>query len=334
MQQKTKYSGEISRRDFVGSAAALAAVTMFPGAIFSCTDKPKGPDSKFGGVQIGTISYSYRSMPGGAENVLAYLLASGISSVELMGNTIEEFAGIPQISIPSWPRGTELTDLQKEEIAAARRLQAEEQKNWRISVPMDKFTELRKMYNDAGVRIDIAKLGGPEWSDEEIDYAFNVAKTLGARGITTEISIQAAIRMAPFADKHQLYVIFHNHGQPGQPGFSFEEFLSYGPNLMLNLDVGHYYGATGKHPNEVIEKLHDRIVSLHLKDKTGPDADPADTNMPFGQGSTPLADILLLLKEKKWPITADIELEYPIPDDSDAVIEVTRCVEYCRAILE
>jgi sugar phosphate isomerase/epimerase len=329
-QSKTK---KLTRRRFIGNATAIAALAVIPGGIFSCARQPDIKGSRIGGVQIGAISYSYRSMPGGAENILSYLLASGLSSVELMGNTIESYAGIPEINVPSYPRGTELTTEQQEELSSARALQAEEHRKWRLSVPMEKFSELRKMYNDAGVNIDIAKLGNPNWSDEEIDYAFNVAQTLGARGITMEISKETAERMAPFSEKHQMFVIFHNHGQPGQPGFSFDEFLAYGPYLMLNFDVGHYFGATGKHPNEIIERLHDRIISLHIKDKTGPTTDPADTNMPFGEGETPLADILLLLKKGKWPITADIELEYPIPEGSDAVAEVTRCVEYCKPIL-
>jgi sugar phosphate isomerase/epimerase len=333
MNHLQKRQRNYSRREFIGSAAAVIALAAVPGGLASCVKKAADTGSRFGGVQIGTISYSYRSMPGGAENTLNYLLSSGLSSVELMGNTIESYAGIPEINVPSYPRGTELTAEQQEEVRAARALQAEEHRKWRLSVSMDKFRELRKMYNDAGVNIDITKLGSPNWSDGEIDYAFNVARTLGSRGISMEIGKEAAERMTPFAEKHQLFCILHNHGQPGQPGFSFDEFLSYSPFMMLNFDVGHYFGATGKHPNEVIERLHDRIVSLHIKDKTGPNADPADTNMPFGEGDTPLADILLLLEEKKWPITADIELEYPIPEGSDAVAEVTKCVEYCKNIL-
>lgn len=171
------------------------------------------------------------------------------------------------------------------------------------------------------------------WSDEEIDYAFTVAKTLGSRGITFEIGIDAAKRMAPFAERHGLYAIMHNHGQPGQPGFSFEENLAFSKNLMLNFDVGHYWGATGLHPNGIIEKLHDRIASLHIKDKTGPDETPHDANMPFGDGSTPLGDILRLLRDRGWPITADLELEYPVPGNSNAVEEVKKCADYCRGLI-
>jgi hypothetical protein len=54
------------------------------------------PNSLINGVQIGTITYSYRSMPDqGAEATLKYILDSGISAIELMGNTAESFAGAP-----------------------------------------------------------------------------------------------------------------------------------------------------------------------------------------------------------------------------------------------
>ena len=139
--------------------------------------------------------------------------------------------------------------------------------------------------------------------------------------------------MAPFADKHKLYVIFHNHAQPGNPDFSFDKPLSYSSRLMLNLDVGHYYGATGQNPCDVINRLHKRIVSIHVKDKTGPEYYPRNTNEPLGEGQTPLVEILRLIRDKKWPIYCDIELEYRVPQDSDPVKEVIRCLEYCRQAL-
>jgi sugar phosphate isomerase/epimerase len=333
MENQDKVFGQISRRKFLGSSTALAAVALFPPGLSGCLQAGSRINSKIGGVQIGAISYSFRSMPVGARDILNYLKQIGLSSVELMGDSIEQFAGAPQYQGPTAQRGVQLTENQKSEMSAARTKYTEELRKWRLSASMEKFKELRKLYNNEGVKIDISKLGNPNWTDDEIDYAFTVAKTLGARGITFEISTDAAKRMAPFADKHKLYAIMHNHLQPGQPGFSFEDHLAYGKNLMLNFDVGHYYGATGLNPNGIIEKLHDRIASLHIKDKTGPDSNPANTNMPFGKGETPLADILLLLKKNRWPITADIELEYPIPEGSDAVTEVKKCLEYCRAVL-
>ncbi len=286
----------------------LVAIALFMGSTATFAKKVS---SKFGGVQVGAITYSYRSMPDQSiQSILGYALQSGLSSVELMGDPVEQYAGRPQVNDPEVIR------------------------KWRETVPMDKFREIRKMFNAKGVRIDILKLGDYKMSDGELDYAFNVCKILGARGITTEISEEAAKRMGPFAEKHNLYLIFHNHGQPGNPGFSFDKFLAYGPKLMLNLDAGHYFGATGEDPCVVIERLHDRIASIHLKDKTGPKAADPNKNQPFGQGETPVVKILQMVKEKKWPITCDIELEYTIPEGSDAVKEVVKCVDYCRKALQ
>lgn len=335
MQNQKRDDNQISRRKFLGSAAAIAGLSILPGAgnlAFGNNPLPTF-SSTTSGVKLGVISYSYRSIPHGARAILDWLLYAGLTSVELMGGAVEEYAGAPVYDGPAFARGAQISEQQRNEVAAARQRHAEALKAWRLSVSMEKFRELRQMYNNAGVNIDITKLGNPNWSDEEIDYAFNVAKTLGSRGITFEIGIDNAKRMAPFAEKHNMYAIMHNHGQPGQPGFSFEEHLAFGKNLMLNLDVGHYWGATGQHPNRVIEKFHDRIISLHIKDKTGPNANPSDSNMPFGEGSTPLGDILNLLKDRGWPITADIELEYRIPENSNAVDEVKKCVDYCKGLI-
>ncbi len=278
---------------------------------FSCGTKRSQEESSSDGVQLGTITYSYRALPDqSVEAILDYVVKSGLKTVELMGGPVERYAGIPDTK------------------------DADTLKQWRTSVSMDKFEEVKAMFDAKGVSIHILKLGSHRWSDEEIDYAFEACKAVGAVGITMEISEEAGERMAPFAEKHDKYVIFHNHGQPGDPNFSFDRVLAFGPKLMLNLDIGHYYGATGKNPAEVVERLHDRIISLHIKDKTGPNAPEPNTNMPFGQGQTPIGDVLKVIQKNNWPIIGDIELEYKVPEDSDPVAEVKKCYEYCLALLD
>jgi sugar phosphate isomerase/epimerase len=297
-------------KKLVSSASVLALVVLALITIPQSGMAQSKPNSKVKGVQIGTITYSYRSMQDQSlQATLDYIVRSGISSTELMGGPVENFAGIPQ---------TKDQDVLKQ---------------WRKNVSMAKFKEVKKLFKSKGVAIHILKLGNPKWSDEEIDYAFNAAKAVGAKGISMEISEETAKRMAPFADKHKMYVILHNHGQPGQPGFSFDKILAHGSRLMLNFDVGHYFGATGDNPVNVMNRLHDRIVSIHIKDKTGPKAQKPNHNQPFGQGETPVADILKAISQNKWPIHADIELEYDIPAGSDAVTEVTKCVTYLKSQL-
>src|SRR5262249_7260868 len=51
------------------------------------------PNSLIEGVQVGTITYSFREMPDqSAEAILKYVLATGISAVELMGAPVEAYA--------------------------------------------------------------------------------------------------------------------------------------------------------------------------------------------------------------------------------------------------
>jgi sugar phosphate isomerase/epimerase len=333
MEDQNKLKALLSRRKFLGTAAAAATFSLIPLNYQFGSESRRGmgpkPNSKFSGVQIGAITYSWRDMPGSAEEVLQYCLQGGISSIELMGNVAEQYAGIPQL--PARQAG-----MSEEERVAYRKVVAEvteTQRKWRLSAPLKKFEDFRKLYNDAGVNIHITKFSPAAWSDEEIDYAFKAAKALGAKGVCDEIGDNSAKRLGTFAQKHGMYAILHQHLQPGEPGWTFDKFLAYSPNNMLNFDAGHYFGSTGLHPNGIIERLHDRIVSIHLKDKTGPKSNPANTNMPWGKGETPIADILLLLKQKKWPINVDIELEYRVPEGSNSVAEVIKCVEFCKAIL-
>ncbi|HRT30129.1 MAG TPA: TIM barrel protein [Kiritimatiellia bacterium] len=281
-----------SRRSFMGGLAAAGAVPLLPGCRSMCAGK--GPCSKFGGVQVGVITYSYRSMPDkSAEAVLKQVVDSGINSIELMGDVVEKYAGSS----------------------------------------LEKVAELRKMYADAGVGIHIVKfgnIGDKNCTDERIAYYFNVAKALGAKAITREISEEVAKRVGPMADQHGVKVAFHNHTQINATTYD-GPILSYGKNLAINLDIGHYVAANDDCVLAVIKKYHDRIFSLHLKDRKR--KANKGTNMPFGQGDTPIIEALQLLKKNKWRIYADIELEYPIPQSSDAVQEVAKCVQYCKQAL-
>ena len=294
----------VSRRTFLGSAALAAAAASSAPRLASAAAEDL-PNSNFNGVQIGVITYSYRSMPSSAEDLLGYLTQCGISSVELMGGPAEQFAGAPS---------------NKDELL-----------NWRLSTSMDKFAELKKMYNDAGVNIHIVKfgdIGNGNMLDGQIEYYFNVAKALGAKGITREISEDAAARLGPIADKHEIMIGFHNHTQLTPTTYD-GDILSHGKYLGINLDIGHYVAGTNHSPIPLIEKFKDRILSLHIKDRKV----NGGSNMPFGQGDTPVSLVLQYMKRNELTFPADIELEYKIPEDSDAVQEVAKCVQFCGEAL-
>ena len=98
MKNKSEMKNGISRRRFLGTSAAAAALAVIP-ASYGCKTKPAAekvpalsdkPNSNFGGVQIGAITYSWRSMPSGIENIIKYCKESGINSIELMSTDLEQ----------------------------------------------------------------------------------------------------------------------------------------------------------------------------------------------------------------------------------------------------
>jgi sugar phosphate isomerase/epimerase len=137
--------------------------------------------------------------------------------------------------------------------------------------------------------------------------------------------------MAAFADRHKLLNGMHNHMQYGEAAFDVEKLLAYSPRNDLNLDVGHYVASTGHSPVPFLQKYHARISHLHLKDRRT--AANGGANTPWGQGDTPLREVLQLLQKERYPISAMIELEYAVPKDSTVLAEMKKCVAYCRAAL-
>ncbi len=211
---------------------------------------------------------------------------------------------------------------------------AEELKKWRLSVPMDKFKAFGKMYNDAGVNIYCHKLSpGVNASDAEFDYYFNIAKAMGA----TQISLEQGPandhtqKLGDFAAKHGMMTAYHAHTQATIT--AWDDLLAQSRGNGVNLDAGHYVAGSGQSPVPAIQKYADmnRMCSLHLKDRTTPAH--CELNLPWGQGETPIAEILQLIRKNKWKFPATIELEYQIPAGSDAVLEVKKCVEFCRKAL-
>jgi hypothetical protein len=309
----------VTRRAFLGGAAALAAYAAASRPAFGA-DTGK-PNSVIHGVRIGTITYSYRGGPDTAEYTLECLLKDGLSEAELMDGPIRSYAGITGSRRGrGGPGGAPGGDAQPPVSDADRAKLRETQ--------LAKCVQLRKMYNDAGVHIHIHKFPFGQ-SDDDINFNFEIAKALGCKAITTERNDDLARRLAPFAEQHKIWVAFHNHTTNVPTVENIDPLMQISDYIGFNLDIGHYVAGThGMSPIPVIEKYHKKIISLHLKDRTGDGG-----NLPWGQGQTPIKEVLQLLKKERWPIYADIELEYQIPAGSDPVQEVAKCLQYCKEAL-
>ncbi|TCK82645.1 sugar phosphate isomerase/epimerase family protein [Albibacterium bauzanense] len=329
----------LSRRKFLGTGTlAVAGMAVASKSTFGAPVYIKNlgkPNSLFNGVQIGCITYSFRSMPSSAEQLLQYCLDANVSAIELMGEAPEAFAGAPvapprpQMAAPApgQPRPQP-----SPEYVAAQAEYAKKLAEWRASVPMTRFEQLRKMYNDAGVTVYGFKPSalGVNNSDAEIDYAMRAGKALGANQVTVEFptsSVQTK-RLGDIAYRNNMRVGYHGHLQ--QTFDMWDASFIQSANNAANFDMGHYVAA-GFDPIEFINARASHISSMHTKDRKN--KANGGQNVVWGQGDTPIIEVLNLISKNKYHFPATIELEYEIPAGSDAVKEVAKCVEYARKAL-
>jgi sugar phosphate isomerase/epimerase len=335
---------DYSRRDLGKLALGAIPGAMVAGALPIGAAATQKPNSIWGGVQVGIIApYAFQGAATTVQDILKHTVTLGLSAVELSGDALETFAGLPPApaagargagaGAAAAPAGGGRGEPTPAELAAQKARGAVVRK-WRLSQSLAKYRELRQMYETAGVSIRIARFPlNDSWTDEELDYAFQAAKTLGATAINCEPPVSQTKRIGIFADKHQMMVGYHNHANVtdveafGRPG-SWEQAFFYSARNGANLDIGHFVAGNSRSPIPFIEEYHDRITGLHLKDRRingGP-------NVPWGQGDTPIVDVLQLMKREKYTFMATIELEYRV-DGSDAMTELKKCVEYCRQAL-
>jgi sugar phosphate isomerase/epimerase len=301
-----------TRRELGKLMLTLPAAGLLPRDAFAVF-QPK-PSSTWAGVQVGmNVPYNYgsRDMPG--DETLAKTVQLGISAVELRSQPVELWMGAPSGN----GRG------KAEQTAAAEQLRA-----WRLKAQPDKAAAFRKKWDDAGVRIEILKYDGIyDFSDPEMDYAFTLAKALGARAISCELDVDGSKRVGQFADKHGVMVGYHGHTK-ATPAM-WETAFSYATHNGANLDIGHFVAADLGSPVPFLKQHHDRITHVHIKDRKTHEG----ANVPFGEGETPVKEVLRTLRDNKWPIQATIEFEYPVPAGSDRMTEIARAIQYCKDAL-
>lgn len=314
-----------SRRELgkLALAALPASAAFHPARLFAA------PNSRFGGVQISAITYSFWRDVKDPAPMLPNLVKIGVSAVELMSDDAERLAGAPLI--PGLGAGGVPRPKEDASVAEGRRKRAE----WRKSANAATFQRVRKMFDDAGVNLALLCYNmAATIQDDEIEHAFNMARALGVRAMSSTSTVAVARRVAPFADKHKILWGGHNHADVKNPNefaslASFETILGMSKYFGANLDIGHFTAAN-LDAVSFIRKNHTRITNIHLKDRKRNDG----PNVPWGQGDTPIKDVLQLLKKEKYPFPASIEFEYPIPPGSNSTAELAKCLDYARKCLE
>jgi hypothetical protein len=294
-----------TRREFTRAALGLPAALGLRPAL---AEAAAGIEARIGGVEVGAISYSFRAIPD-AEVIVRTMEQLGIGLVELMSNHAEALAGAPPPS----------------NLDALRA--------WRAATTPDTWRPVRQRFDAAGITLRLLcyNMNVRTFTDADIDYGFRMAQGLGVSLISTSTQVSMARRVAPFAEKHRITVAYHGHANLTDPDEvatpeSFAACMAHSRYHAINLDIGHFTAA-GFDAVAFMRKNHERITHLHLKDRRSPANGGA--NVAWGQGDTPIREVLQVLKRERWNIPANIEFEYP----GDPLVEVPRCLEFCREAL-
>jgi sugar phosphate isomerase/epimerase len=309
--------------------------TLLTFLIFGCSNNNSN------NLTIGLQTWSFRTMEDQSPlAILDYIKQTGIKNVELMGNHVESYAGAPESPINDRTvmrllykqyRGETLTEeeqVQAQEFSEKRKIHEQEVAEWRKNVDMNKFKELRTLYNEAGINIYAFKpsVFEKENTDDDIRYGMRAAKALGASHITLEHpeDDEHTQRLAKIAEEENIIVGYHGHEQ--QTPTLWDTALDQSEFNKMNLDFGHYVAGDNENVVEFVKEKSDQIISMHLKDrKKGVNG---GDNLPWGEGDTPIADVVKLINSEGYSFPITIELEYDIPEGSNAIEEIKKCVEY------
>jgi sugar phosphate isomerase/epimerase len=355
---------EFTRRDL--GKIALASVPLR--GVFAA----KRIDSKFDGVQVGAITYSFNRIASpDPEAIVKAYIEIGLGEAELMANHCEALAGAPpmpafgrgggagrgrggpgpggaagaaapgaaaggapgQPGAQRGPRGGRMPLTPEQE--AERQAAMEKVTQWRASTNASTWKAVTKKFNDAGVDVALLCYNMQDaMKDEDIEYGFGMAKGLGVKGITTSTTLTMAKRIAPVADKHKLLVGYHGHDATDDP------------NQTATLESYDTLMGYGKYNGINLDIGHftaagyDAVAFIkqhHDRITNLHVKDRKKDHGPnvavWGTGDTPIKEVMQLLKKERYPFPANMELEYPIPEGSDIIAEAKKCLAYVKSCL-
>lgn len=305
-----------TRRQFSKAAALAALAAGVPSTALAkafALGQQAQPRGAVNGVTLGASTYSFRGIPrpsGGdyIDTMVDACVETGATEVEVMARLAVQ------------PEG--LTD-------------REAVRQWRLTVPESRFREIHDKFARRGIRtFSYLITFDTGYTDGEIDAAMRATKAMNANVMgLTMVTVPMLKRLATFAERHQVVLAFHNRPAPDDPNEisgpdAFQRVLDTSDNFRIILDIGHYTAAN-EDVLAALERFHQRISHVHLKDrKKGVNG---GANLPWGEGDTPLRETLRLIRDKRWPIPAIVEYEHPGKESPQ--VEVKRCIDYAKAAL-
>jgi len=290
-----------------------------------------GIESTVRGVKIGLITGSLNPLPQVAgkdpiDVIIEECLALGAANIELV-------SVYPQ-GAPPVVNGGRFG--QPPEARTPEYLQSREAyRQWRINQPLDRFREVRRKFDAAGLNLfSYVQTVDDDMTDPEIDAVYKQMQALKVQVFTTnQTRVSMAKRMVPFSEKYGIKAGWHTHAESENPNEvasaeSLEKLLAMSKAFVVNLDIGHYT-AGNQDAVAFLRKHHDRVTHLHIKDRKR-DKGP---NVQLGTGDTPIKECATLIRDNKWPIMLILEREYR--DAPGTPVEQTKWqLDYVKGLLD
>jgi sugar phosphate isomerase/epimerase len=307
----------VTRRDFGKLAAAYGAQLALAGGIGTramLAMAPGKPNSVVSGVRLGVQPFCYHDLAMNPDNrslLIQAMLQNGISIVELHATWVEPRFAAPGVD---------------PEVAR------QKQYEWRMSTPPSFYAGIKKEFDDVGIEIFTYYVNfNMTTPTDEIEKVFEAARLLGAKGAIGSYGQAVALRIYPYAAKHGVFVGLHNHDNLSDPDSfsneaSFDKVLPVSPAFKATLDVRHFTAGNGDSIG-FLQRHHERVSSVHLGDRRRNNG----RSTPFGQGDAPIIEILRLIRDNQWPITALLEFEHGTL--RTGIEEVQVQLDYCKRAL-
>jgi hypothetical protein len=162
--------------------------------------------------------------------------------------------------------------------------------------------------------------GAPPITDAQIDRVFEFTKALGAKSFSTQMTLDRAKRLVPFAEMHKIIVAVVSQDEN-----LLTQLPAISPGLRMDVDIGNFRRA-GLDVLQFVKDNYTDLLDIHLKDCVFQDA-----SGPFGTGDSHRKDILQFLRDKKSRGRANIDCDYP--GTGTSVDEVKKCYEYVKSRL-
>jgi sugar phosphate isomerase/epimerase len=299
----------LSRRDF--GKTALAALPVLK----AWSAAP---------VRVGVSTYSFRDLlrtPGkdNVDDIVKAVRQLGVHEIELHSYNTEPAGPNSGPAVPPPPSAypDPIRTPSPAEVAAAKLKVRNALRDWRLSTPPSAHAAIAAKFQAAGIELFAYRVDyDASFTDQEIEVTFEQAKALGVTRISS--LTEMGPRLAPFAAKHKIEVAIHNGPKAGPK-------TDLPPHFRLNLDIGNLT-AVGADPVAFLKEHYPSISHLTIKDRTR-----AGGNEKFGEGDTPVSEVVKLVADKYPKIPLFVEYEYiglGTPQE-----ETRRCLSFIKSAL-